>query len=352
MKQPLRRALGPLLALLMAVLGIVAMPAHAHPLAPALLELRQLDEQGRVAVLWRSSVSQVRAKIVAPQFPRDCRALSPPSIALEEAEALVQRWQLQCASSGLAGRPIAVQGLAAARIPVIVQWQPLSGPPLHSLLTADAPSLSLPVARATGRLAALQRYIALGARHLLGGLDHLLFILGLCWLIPHWRLRLAALSCFTAAHSVSLGLTASGYLPVPSAWAEVGIAASLIWLALELLPRRQPARSNAWQTRPLWMAFGFGLVHGLGFASALQEYGTDAAQLPLALLGFNLGIEAGQLLVVLIWAVLAALWRYSGLHLPARAPTFAAYILGAFSAQLFWARLLPLVPAVADVLRT
>jgi hypothetical protein len=273
-------------------------------------------------------------------------------VVLEEAEALVQRWQLQCPGHGLAGREIAVQGLATARIPVILQWQPRSGSPLHSLLTAQAPSLTLPVAIATNAGSALPRYVVLGAQHLLGGLDHLLFILGLCWLIPHWRPRLAALSCFTAAHSVSLGLTSSGYLPVSASWAEVGIAASLIWLALELLPRRPATRHRAWQTQPLWMAFSFGLVHGLGFASALQDYGTDAAHLPLALLGFNLGIEAGQVLVVLIWALAATVWRRSGTRVPARAPTFAAYVLGAFSAQLFWARLLPLVPALADALRT
>lgn len=140
----------------------------------------------------------------------------------------------------------------------------------------------------------LRRYLAFGYRHILpDGWDHVLFIVGLV-LGARGRLKrlLWQVSAFTLAHTLTLGLGALGWLALPSSVVEPVIALSIAYVALEnLLPERRP------RLRTL-AVFGFGLVHGLGFASALQGHGLARGQLLTALLSFNLGVELGQLSIV------------------------------------------------------
>lgn len=138
-------------------------------------------------------------------------------------------------------------------------------------------------------------YIPVGFDHILPkGLDHILFVLGLFFLSTHLKPLIWQVSAFTAAHTVTLALGALGLVSVPGSIVEPLIAASIVYVAVENI---FSSGLNRW--RPL-VIFGFGLLHGLGFASVLGEFGLPEDQFIPALIGFNVGVEVGQLTVIAI----------------------------------------------------
>ncbi|MDQ2088623.1 HupE/UreJ family protein [Marimonas arenosa] len=146
-------------------------------------------------------------------------------------------------------------------------------------------------------------YIPIGFDHILPkGLDHILFVLGLFLLAAHLRPLLWQVTAFTAAHTVTLALGALGWVTVPGSIVEPLIAASIVYVAIENL---FTDHLNPW--RPM-IVFSFGLLHGLGFASVLEEFGLPEAQFVPALLGFNVGVEFGQLTVIALAFLAVGAW--------------------------------------------
>ena len=144
--------------------------------------------------------------------------------------------------------------------------------------------------------------IALGFTHIApGGLDHVLFVLGLFLLASRTRTLLLQISAFTLAHSATLALAVLGLVSVPSSIVEPLIAVSIAYIAIENL---MTTSISKWRVA---IVFGFGLLHGLGFAGALAELGVSGADLPATLVGFNVGVELGQLAVVLAAALVVRL---------------------------------------------
>lgn len=146
---------------------------------------------------------------------------------------------------------------------------------------------------AQGGWATFASYIPVGFEHILPmGLDHILFVLGLFFLSTRLGPLLWQVSAFTLAHTVTLALGALGYVNVPASIVEPIIAASIVYVAVENIVSN---RLHRW--RPA-VIFVFGLLHGLGFASVLGEFGLPAGQFLPALIGFNIGVELGQLTVI------------------------------------------------------
>jgi len=143
--------------------------------------------------------------------------------------------------------------------------------------------------------------VQLGVEHILSGVDHLLFVIGLLFLVGFRRRLVLTISAFTLAHSLTLASSAMGWLVLRPPPVEATIALSMMLVAGEALRERQTL-SKQW---PALVAFLFGLVHGLGFAAALKEIGLPENHLWVALLTFNVGVEIGQLLTV---GVAAGLW--------------------------------------------
>lgn len=325
--------------LLSASLAWFAAPASAHPLAPALLQLQE-TAPGRYAVLWRTSVSRTQRVDVMPQLPPNCRALSEPQIATEGGDAVVARWAVQCAAAGLVGQRLTVQGLTQSGINVIVHILDRNGAEVKQLLSPDQPAFTVPSAEAQPPVFAA--YFQLGVEHLLGGLDHLLFVASLLWLVRPLRLRLATITAFTLGHSFTLAAASLGLVHVPQAWAELGIALSLLLLAVEISRSASspPSRLARW---PWLMATTFGLLHGLGFAGALADIGLPQGEIALALLAFNLGIEAGQLLWVFVLLLAVWCWRKLGSgHTRPWMRVLPAYLIGTLAAYWCWDRLIAL----------
>lgn len=309
-------------------LALVSFPLllNAHPLAPALLQLEETAPE-RFDVLWRTSATRAQRVDVEPVLPRHCRAQTPAAVALEGGEALVRRWSVACAG-GLSGSVIQVRGLEHSRINVIVRVASRDGAVRQALLEPARPSLQIkssdPVFGA---------YLRLGTAHLLGGYDHLLFLLGLVLVLRRARPLIAAVTAFTAGHSITLALATLGVLNVSPAWTELGIALSLVLLAAEAARGRE--RPGAFARLGWSAALAFGLLHGLGFAGALSDVGLPRGEIPLALLAFNLGIELAQLAVLLVvgaGVLLARRWppgriAYRRLSL---APAYLVGTLGAY----------------------
>lgn len=175
-------------------------------------------------------------------------------------------------------------------------------------------------------------YLGLGIEHLLTGLDHVLFVIGLVLLVSSWRSLIATVTSFTLGHSVTLTLATLEVVSVPTLVFELAIAFSILVLGAELA-REEPGET--WLRRRPWaMAFGFGLLHGLGFAGALSEIGLPAADIPLALFSFNVGIELGQLLIVAPLALAIAFAGERLRALPAPLLRVPAYVIGSLAA--YW----------------
>jgi hypothetical protein len=175
---------------------------------------------------------------------------------------------------------------------VLVQLALIEGGRYSLRLTADAP-----VQTFSGGGTFLMAYFGLGVEHLVLGLDHILFVLGLVLLVQGWRSLIWVITAFTLAHSLTLGLSMLGRISAPSAVVEAIIALSILFVAIELL--QPPEKRSALAARyPQAMAFGFGLLHGFGFAGVLGEIGLPRDVELAALALFNIGLEVGQLLVV------------------------------------------------------
>lgn len=167
-----------------------------------------------------------------------------------------------------------------------------------------SPAVAVSEAAPVRRGMVVVRYLMLGFAHIVPkGLDHILFVLGLFLLNPRWRPLLWQVTAFTIAHSITLALSIYGVFSLPPRVVEPLIAASIAFIAIENVCT---TRLNPWR---LFVVFGFGLVHGLGFASVLTELGLPRSEFLTALITFNLGVEGGQLAVVGM-AALATAWCF------------------------------------------
>jgi hydrogenase/urease accessory protein HupE len=270
--------------------------ALAHPLAPALLQLRESTD-GTIELLWRASL--LRGLDVTPQLPESCTR----SHAQADGDGV--RWVLHC-EGGLAGKSLSVPHLDRAGINVIVQIEHPDGSVQKALLDATRPHYTVqPPAQAPP---VFPSYLQLGVEHLAFGFDHLLFVAALVLLVPRPRRLLVTVTAFTLGHSITLALATLGFLAVDPRVTELAIALSLLLLACHLARDRQAASSglDRW---PATMAGAFGLLHGLGFAGALAQIGLPSREIPMALLAFNLGIEIGQILLVIALLGIGAAWR-------------------------------------------
>ncbi len=318
-------------AALLSFLALLPAAAGAHPLAPSLLELEE-HADGLVSARFtapRLATTPARAE---PVLPARCRLLGEPAVRADAAR-VVSEALLACGPEGLAGAEIGSRGLAETRTDLIVRVVTRGGASHQAVLRAGRPSFALP-ARASAARVALD-YGRMGAAHLAGGPDHLLFVAALFALVPGLRRVALALTAFTLGHSVTLAAVALGLASPPAALVELGIAASLVALGLELATGARGGPG----ARPCLLAGGFGLLHGMGFAGALREIGLPDGALALALASFNAGIELAQLALVAVLAGLAPLAR----ALPGAARAAAAQAVGAAGAFLVLDRLASLL---------
>lgn len=182
---------------------------------------------------------------------------------------------------------------------LLARWQ--DGREVSAYFRGNGARISIPLAElqaaAGSRLDLSLRYLKLGIEHILFGMDHLLFVFGLLLLLRGFWKLVQTVTAFTLAHSLTLACAVLGYLPIPRAPVETVIALSIVLLAREIIMAER-GRIHLVHRQPWVVAFLFGLFHGFGFAGALGDLGLRGADIPFALLFFNLGVESGQLLFI------------------------------------------------------
>jgi hydrogenase/urease accessory protein HupE len=253
-----------------------------------------------------------------------------PVLSRKTDDAMVQTWRVR-AHEGLAGQQVRVVGLENTVSDALLRITFTDGRSMDHRLTPAEPQAT--ITGAPSGFGVAGTYLSLGVEHILLGFDHLLFVLGLILLTASTRQLFWAITAFTAAHSITLAAAALGFVHVPAKPVEAVIALSIVFVAAEIIHARRGSPSLAAQV-PWLVAFAFGLLHGFGFASALSEIGMPAGHIPVALLFFNLGVEAGQLLfVAAVLALIAALRRLWG-PLPHWAEPIPPYLIGTMA--MFW----------------
>ena len=276
---------------LLATLWLLSCPgsAFAHDFEPGVLVLVETSPH-RYDVAWSAPIDSSGA---------------PAGVELDLPAACTYAGDtLDCGTAPLAGT-IRFHGMHASRMQVVVIVEWASGERLERIVTGARPELAVGAPVRDGR-----GFFVLGIEHIATGLDHIAFLVGLLLVVgfdgatTRARIRrvVATITAFTLAHSLTLGLAATRLLLLPSRPVEATIAASVVLVAREGLQDRE----TAVRRYPWLVAAIFGLVHGLGFAGALADLGLPQSSRPLALLLFNLGVEVGQLAIVLVCFLAAA----------------------------------------------
>jgi hypothetical protein len=306
------------------VFAAAATPAHEMSMAE--MDLRE-TRPGEFLWQWTASGSRPAGDELTPRWPEACVA---------------ERNLLRCGDAGLRGE-LAMDGVGRRYSAALIKVYWRDGQSSVYTLTERQPRVQLHGSaddrRGMGEIASA--YLLLGVEHILGGVDHLLFVGTLLFLVGFQRRLVWTVTAFTLAHSITLALASLGWLTLRSAPVEAAIALSIVLVAAEALDRNN-ARPTLAQRLPALVAFLFGLIHGLGFAGALTEIGLPQNHLATALLTFNAGVELGQLLAVgaawLLWRLL----RATRIGQRARVPLL--YGVASVAAYWSWLRIAALLP--------
>lgn len=283
-----------LVALLTVVSLCLPVSLSAHAFDPGYLELVSM-EQDRWRVTWRIPDVNGRPMPIEANLTQNCshEALPPPVF---DGRAWTAGWVATC-PGGLQGGVIEILGLERTSTDTLVRYELQPGRTQVHLLNAAEAAFTVP--EDPGVIVILRSYIELGVTHILEGVDHLLFVFALILLIRNRGRLLWAITAFTVAHSITLAAASLGLLNVPPPPVEAIIALSIVFLAYELsLPPQ--ARDPVAERFPWVVSFAFGLIHGLGFAGALREIGLPEGDIPLALFSFNVGVELGQIMFIVL----------------------------------------------------
>jgi hydrogenase/urease accessory protein HupE len=300
--------------LVLAAAALAPVVSRAHEVTMAEMDVRETT-RGEFVWQWTATGNGQLGEGLTPHWPEGCAV---------DANAL------HCGEQGLTGT-LAIDGVGDRFSAALVKIHWEDGRRSVHTITAAQPTARLfgsaDDRRGAGEVA--RAYTVLGIDHILTGFDHLLFVVALLFLVGFNRRLVYTVTAFTAAHSLTLGLSAFGLLSLRPPPVEAAIALSIVLVAAEALSDRPTLGRRL----PAVVAFLFGLVHGLGFAGALREFGLPDNHLLVALLTFNVGVEIGQmLLIACAYPVYRALASWPQFAL-ARAP--ALYAIG--SVASYWA---------------
>jgi hydrogenase/urease accessory protein HupE len=274
------------------LLFLFAAPAIADELRPGYLEFTQNSER-EWTLVWKSPMTGGFTPSTQPELPSNCAVRGMPSREMANG-SVVTKSSVTCIGQ-VEGQFIGLTHFDTAQSDVLVRVAPLTRPVQTLRLTPAEPRQTI-VAR-PDQWQVARTYFITGIDHIIFGYDHLLFVVALVLLLSGAWTVFKAVTAFTIAHSITLVGTTLGLIGLPQRPVEIVIALSIMFLAVEIV-KRKPGQPRLSERIPWVVAFGFGLLHGFGFAGALQEIGLPESDVPTALLTFNLGVEAGQLAIV------------------------------------------------------
>lgn len=269
--------------------------ASAHESQPGLLEIRQLNTN-RYEVIWRAPIYYGKPHPATLQLPEEWQIVGEPT-ARQLSDSALHRRVVEVPGGSINGSIIRLPGLEATITDVFVRISRLDGSETSQVVRPTLPFVELRGERPWYESS--REYLLLGLHHILMGIDHLLFVLGLLIIVSGRSMLIKTITAFTVAHSITLAIATLGYATVPGPPLNAAIALSILFLGPEIV-RVWRGQTSFTIRHPWVVAFGFGLLHGFGFASGLSTVGMPTAEIPLALLMFNIGVELGQLVFVVL----------------------------------------------------
>jgi hypothetical protein len=313
------------------LLLLLAVPCAvlADEFRPALLELNERDG-GWVDLTWKVPMRGDKVLALTPVLPEFLEQMGPGS-ARRVPGAWLETRSYRAGQQTLNGVTLSIKGLDAVPADVLVRVKLRDGSEHSAILRSGSSSFTIPEQATRVDLAI--SYWRMGTIHILEGYDHLLFLLTLLLIVSGIWPLLKTVTAFTLAHSLTLALATLGLLYIPPVPTEAVISLSIVLLAVEVV-RKNQGQLTLSERYPWFVAFTFGLVHGLGFAGALSEIGVPPNEVPLALLMFNVGVETGQVMfVVVVSMLLAGLHRLHG-HSALTLARATPYAIGGIA--MFW----------------
>jgi hypothetical protein len=303
--------------------------SFAHESQPGLLELRQLGAT-RCEVIWRAPIYYGRPHPAKLQLPEDWQTLGQPTVR-QLSDSALHRRMVDVPGDSINGNVVRFPGLEGTITDVFVRVSRLDGTTYTQVVRPSRPDAVLRGER-PWYVSSLE-YLAVGFHHIILGVDHLMFILGLVIIVRGRMILFKTITAFTVAHSITLALATLGYANVPTQPLTAAIALSILFLGPEIV--RVWRGETSFTIRHPWVvAFAFGLLHGFGFASGLSVTGMPRAELAPALLFFNVGVELGQLCFVVLILIVLHSFKKIELRWPRWVEVIPGYAVG--SLGVYW----------------
>ncbi len=311
------------------IIFFAATPLFAHEMRPAFLELKQMDAE-TYDVLWKVPAIQDMRLALYVKFPAQCSETTQRR-SYQAGGSYIDRISIRC-KNGLVGNNVFIEGLSATFTDVLARVQRIDGTTQIARLTPSTPFFTVEATPNWKEMAGT--YLHLGTKHILMGFDHLLFVLGLLVIVGRrWKLMFKTITSFTLAHSLTLAGATLGLVHVPAEPLSAAIALSILFLGVEVARMKRGGTSYTIQ-HPWVAAFGFGLVHGFGFASGLSTLGLPSSEIVAALLFFNIGVELGQIAFVALYLIFVRALKTLEVPSTRLAEVMPAYVIGTLGA--YW----------------
>jgi len=295
---------------------------QAHEVRPAFLKLAE-TQTAQFSAVWKQPVLDGKRLKIKPVFPDECET-SLPQLEMS-AGTIRETFSVSCT---LTQGFLSFDGLERTLTDIFIEISYLDKDSLSGLVKPANPTLDLSTETSVG----IGRYLMIGVDHILRGWDHLLFVICLTMMVSR-RQIIGVATSFTLAHSLTLGLAVFGLITLPIRPIEILIAASIVLMAVEIM-RKFSGQSSLALRRPYLLSFLIGLIHGCGFASALGDIGLPKGTELLALLLFNLGVELGQVAVIILMLIL--FWGIGRIKRESLRPAQIALTYGSAAMAMFW----------------
>ena len=304
-------------------------PAFAHESQPGLLEIKQLAED-RYDVIWKAPIYYGEPHPARLQMPENWKDLVQPT-ERRMSDSIIFHRIVEVGQKSIEGAIVRFPGLESTITDVYVRLTRLDSTMMTAVVRPTRPFVELRGERSWHATAG--EYIGLGFHHILLGVDHLLFVLGLLLIVQSRKVLLKTITSFTVAHSITLAIATLGFARAPLPPLNAAVALSIFFLGPEIV-RSWRGETSLAISYPWIVAFVFGLLHGFGFASGLSTTGMPKAELPWALLCFNVGVELGQLTFVFLALALAWSFKILEIRWPRWALAIPGYTVGSLGA--YW----------------
>jgi len=301
----------------------------ADEIRPAYLEIKQKDIKS-FAMLFKVPAKKDERLSIYVQLPTSCSYLNSSSSSFIKG-AYVEHSFFRC-KDNIQNKSLTIKGLEKTNTQLLLRIEFLNKTSQSVILKPTKSTYTIKEDASSTQI--IKTYSVLGIEHILMGYDHLLFIFALLLIVRNFSRLLWTISAFTLAHSITMASATLGFVHVSQAPVEAVIALSILFLAIELIYKKESKTSLTFKY-PWLIAFIFGLLHGFGFAGALAEIGLPQHAITLALIFFNIGVEIGQLIFVVSVVMFSLIFaQYKNILISLQAKKIMIYIIGSLSS--FW----------------